>query len=974
MKKLFLKKDGSISYFRVYTFVFIMMALGVCYWFLKSGYSFIWEVDGWQQHFTALVYYSRYLRSILRGIIEQHRLIIPAWDFSLGEGGDIVQVLHYYVIGDPFTVLSVLVPLRYMYLYFEFIVILRLYFAGLVFSWLCFETGQKNRYGVLAGSMTYVFCYWSLLNIARHPYFLNPLIYFPLILIGIEKILHKKRPVVFIAGVFLTAISNFYFFYIIVCLTIVYVLVRLSVIYVKQKDIKLIGKMFGKIAGWAIAGCLLAAVILMPMVLIFLDDTRMAARNAFHFLYPLAYYSQLPSRLISNGGSYWICMGYAAPVLPALFLLFYKKKNRQLKIYFGICIVIMLFPFLGQILNGFSYMANRWSFAMALVAAYIMSQMWQELMTLSRNEGRFLGLGCGVYFVLCLLLDYSRTKEVFASLVIALFFVLFLLLTMDMGKETLACRYKNQISVMILLVSILLSGFWLYSYEGDNYLSELIEADNVQGDLFANEATAVNIVAESEGNGEKFVRYSGKDLHRNVALRTNLSSTQYFWSMSNSNVIQFRRELQVADNPVYQYDDYDDRAFLMAHSSILYYVAPAAEPYEPYGFSYVSTINVRSNEIEEILEKLKEELGVEELTKEQIAVVNKNKTDAYLVYRNDYALPLAYAYENSIDRETYESLSAVEKQEALLQAVLLEDIDKKDASEVNLSSVEIPYKIKYNGNGISLSENKDAFVVTSANSSITLKFDGLADSETYVSISGLDFKDVPLYDLYFGGTDVDPLNLYNKVTWDLQSASKKSGIRNEKRYWIPTNSVDMNFIASNGCTKKIKYGTADYSYYTGIHDYTVNMNYSEEALSEITITFPSRGIYRFEDIRITCQPMKNFVSQVNKLKENVLENIVVETNSVSGTIDLPSEKTLLFSIPYSAGWKAEVDGEKAELYRANTMYMALKLDAGSHEIRLSYRSPWLREGIMVSCVTALILLILLIVKQKKSHHSMKKNE
>ena len=59
-------------------------------------------MDGWSQHFKALVYYSNYLRGILRHLIHDHRLVIPEWDFYIGEGGDILNALHYYVIGDPF--------------------------------------------------------------------------------------------------------------------------------------------------------------------------------------------------------------------------------------------------------------------------------------------------------------------------------------------------------------------------------------------------------------------------------------------------------------------------------------------------------------------------------------------------------------------------------------------------------------------------------------------------------------------------------------------------------------------------------------------------------------------------------------------------------------------------------------------------------------------------------------------------------
>ena len=39
-----------------------------------------------------------------------------------------------------------------------------------------------------------------------------------------------------------------------------------------------------------------------------------------------------------------------------------------------------------------------------------------------------------------------------------------------------------------------------------------------------------------------------------------------------------------------------------------------------------------------------------------------------------------------------------------------------------------------------------------------------------------------------------------------------------------------------------------------------------------------------------------------------------------------------------------MDGEEAELLEANTMYMALELEEGEHEIRLVYCTPYLKAG------------------------------
>ena len=74
------------------------------------------------------------------------------------------------------------------------VIILRMYLAGIAFSYFCFKTGRTSHYAVIAGSLTYVFCYWVVINAVTHPYFLNPMIYMPLLLTGIEKLLKKRKP------------------------------------------------------------------------------------------------------------------------------------------------------------------------------------------------------------------------------------------------------------------------------------------------------------------------------------------------------------------------------------------------------------------------------------------------------------------------------------------------------------------------------------------------------------------------------------------------------------------------------------------------------------------------------------------------------------------------------------------------------------------------------------------------------------
>jgi uncharacterized membrane protein YfhO len=924
MKRKFEAKKKN--YFAWYTLLFCMVCCLVFGWYILTKKTFIWQSDGWYQHYKALVYYAQYMRSVIKELLFHHRLVFPEWEFALGEGSDILQTLHYYVIGDPFAVCSVFVPTRFMWIYYDFMILLRLYLAGIAFSCLCFYTKKDiGRYAVMAGTLTYVFCLWALFNVNRHPYFLNPMLYFPLIILGIEKLLNEKKKCLLIFAVFLAAISNFYFFYVIVILTVVYVAIRLLVKY--KKDVASIGKALLSIAGCSILGTLMGSIILLPVMFCVLGDTRMNVGNAWHLTYPLIYYCELFGVFFGTTRKYWLCIGYSAPVILAIFLLFLRKKeHRTLKWCFVVCLAIILIPAFGQFLNGMSYMSNKWCWAFALLCAYIFSIMWKDLMNLEFVDGMKLLACLFACFLVMYLTEYSRTKENFSAIAIAFAFlvVLFPVRIEYPQVELRWKRYRQMLALTFVIAGIGSVSFYLNSFFEGYYPGEAVKVSNVSK-LMQTEASVVDQVAASEGVTDSY-RYSGRNLTPNTNFLTGVSSTQYYWSISNSHVTNYLRETELIGALSHAHEGYDDRSALLSLSSVLYYSVPASDSNPvPYGFTYVDTYDANGNVVE------KEEAS----------------SSDYQIYRNDYALPFTYVYDTSIDENTWANLSAVEKQEAMLQAVRLEDYEGENQSlELNLSSQSLDYKVKCKGKGVTLEDY--GFVVTKANSSVKISFKGLENCETYFTIKGLDFDGASTYELYQGDEKYDPLDRYSKQQWDELSLEDKGILFKKWLFWKEPTSAKLTVKASTGVSKTITYYTDDYEWYNDLHDYSVNLDYSEEAVKSVTIKFSKVGIYSFDSFEIVCQPMDNYADQIASLKSNGLENVEIGNDTVSGTITLDQPKFLCFSIPYSNGWTAYVDGEKAPLYLANVKNMALALDEGTHEIVLTYHTPYLRIGALIS--------------------------
>lgn len=923
-----LENAGKREYYVIYSLLFFVTAFFCFSWYIFSGESLMWWADGWDQHYKALVYYATYLRKIFLGVLSEHRLIVPEWDFYIGEGSDVVNTLHYYVVGDPIAFLSVFVPTKYMQYFFSFSCVLRMYLSGISFSVLCFGTRQRNRYGVMAGALAYSFAAWGLCSV-RHPYFINPMIYFPLMILGMEKIIRREKPYLFIAATAISAISNFYFFYMIVLLSIVYALVRMIVLY--KKHVKLILTMLVRIGVMAAIGVSMAGILFVPVLSMFFQDSRLStADQPFHLFYPLSYYSKLPGAAISTVSEYWLTMGFAVPALLAVFLLFTKKKeNILLKVLFCISGIIMLFPIFGRILNGMSYMTNRWSWSLALLCAYTLVKEWDALHELSHKEWKVMISCCTAYYGICLLFDHSRDIAVFAA--IPLLFLTLLI----MGREGVHRQERafRQIGVLfIVMLSAVNVAFWQYT-PGENK-----ENRKIWEEWDSNEAAAVK---ERSDSSLPLVRMSGRPLTANANIFQKISSTQYYWSLSNPYMSRYRSELAMREPKCYLYQGYDDRTSLLTLSGVQYYVVRDGDNENlPFGYSmaaeYVSTAG---SVVERKAEELKRELGVEELSEEQREKLNILASH-YSVYKNDYALPLGYCYDTCFSKEVWESYNPVQKQEIQMKSVYVD----ADIEGIELWHTEEPdYQVVYDTEceGMEITQVEEGFVTTADDVSIRIKLPGggIRDSEVYVGIEGLEFIPTPEYDLYHGEETVDPKNLYNEVNWEILSVKEQISMRKEKIYEEAEKNPSIIVKLSSGAEKEIMYLQPDTMFSSGRHDFIVNLGYAEEAVDTITITFPQKGRYIFDSLRVYSVPMKDYGKKALQLAENTLQNIQLGTDTISGTIALDDKKILCMAIPFSAGWSACIDEQETEIYCLNDRYLGIVIPEGEHTIAFAYRMP-----------------------------------
>ena len=701
-------ETGKRAYLR-YTLWFLITGAFVFGWFAVSGKSMVWKFDGVYQHFNTLAYYGKYLRKILHSLFVEHEFCVPMWDMSIGYGADILTTLNYYAIGDPLTLLSVLVPGSLTEYLYAALIILRFYLAGAAFTAYC-RYHQNEGTGVLLGSLVYAFSGFALFCGVRHPYFVNPMIYLPLILIGIDKIFRKEKPWLYVIMVAVSAISNFYFFYMIVWMMVIYAVIRYLMIY-KKICIRELVPCLGTFVGWSLLGAGISLPVLLPSAMYVLGTGRMSARNYVPVLYPLAHYAKLLNDFFGvdytmASSRYYTVMGFAPILLVTLLVLLVRwKKNRELKAGWLILTVLLLIPFAGHMINGFSYVSNRWIWAYGMLLSYILVKMYPEFGKLEKKERMaLLVLGCVVVPAGELILNQYASLHGWIGIGMTM------LLTAKIAapKHNWQQRRTTVFFLVTTLVSVAANAYFLFSPNQTNYIGDFRE----QGAPYAMLTTkAQNQIVTELNDSDTFYRYDqyGNTAKENTAMQNRLMGTDFYYSVTNSAVAEFLREMDTSNSMEQMYDGLDGRTILDRLTGVRYYIIKKdQEAYLPYGYT------------------------------EKVA---ENKK--YAVYRTTEELPFGYTYDSVISKEIWDSLDVTQKQQAMLQGAYIsssqstEETDQLPETDLDFTDVTPEYEITTDGD-ITISDTK--YQVQKKGASITFHYQGTENCETYLVIEGLNYE------------------------------------------------------------------------------------------------------------------------------------------------------------------------------------------------------------------------------------------
>lgn len=885
----------------IYTIIFFIVFSLFYLMFIKANKSLIWDADGIRQHYSILYNFNETIRSF----IKNPGAGFPEWSWSIGYGNDLIATYSYYVLGDLFDYISLLFPLNKLELVFNLLIVIRLYCVGIAFI-LYAKKMKFSKYASILGSVSYAFSGFIFMSAIKHPYFINPLIILPLAFICIENVLKNRKKYTFSIIVAIAMISNFYFFYMIAIISLIYAFLRYIELY-KKEELKFRKYLLNLIIYFAI-GLLISGAVLAPTLYTILNSSRLANESgqASMILYPFSYYLNLIYGSISSGNyPFWVVLVF--PMLTIILLPIVFRTRKEHKTYFYMILiffVMLLFPIVGKAMNGFLSISNRWTFAFAFMASIIISVGYDNIKNIYKKD-IFWMIAIIIFYILFGVIQFKFTEfknNMLPSILIGIFII-----------GIISYNYKNKgnvsnklifISILILLsANIVINNYYRYSDSADNYIGEFIQ-----------KGKALNYYKKSFDGAEKYIEKNDESFYRiakadnisrentrNNSLVLNYNGIDSYLSVNNSSLSEFANALNnrsfTPNSPII---NFDNRSIVSNIMGVKYYIGKAS----------------KNPHFDPSIKKIKE--------------VGK-----FAIYEKKDVLPFGYVYSNILDENKFDSFNGLEKEESLAYAAAISPEDfKSNLNDINTKIKKIDFDTK--SSTAKIKENE--IIVTKDNQKVILniKDNTIPAGELYVNLSNLRYT---------------PKNKDIK----LNNISKYDAFKLKASYKDISKTFDQR-------------GSLDGSDAFTMDATLINLGYYKEESNngqKIILTFNKPGKYTFDSLDIYSMPVEEYNNEFNKLKENSMKIDNISNDKVSGTIDSKVNGIITFQIPYTKGWTLKIDGKETKTFPVNKAFLGANLNKGKHSIELTYKTPFLRIGIVCSFVGIVLLIVISVLNKKK---------
>ena len=934
-----------------YSVAFIIVAAVIFLPFVFYNKTLIWKTDGYLQWYPILSKLKHTVEDLFQGNG------FSFWSWDTGMGSDLIGN-YALVLCDPFSYLAVLFPYKDLDIAYSVIIVVKMYFAGFaMFGYLRYR-GRRVWVSLIC-SLSYAFSAWTLIAL-RHEFFLTPLVLFPLIIWGIDRVDDQKSPTLLILSVMMSIVTSLYFSYMTALMAVLYIVVK----YFVESRAKTARDFIFRLAKYVlyafIGGVLLPAPIMLPA----LYSLSQASTGTGVDIRILPNLEQLLRFIPSFAGDYDVNYNYSVlgvnmllvSMIPAMILL-WKKKRTSIHMLL-ICIVCVLFPFGQSVLNGFSYSSGRWCYMYCFFFISAAAEALESgiLQTLPYKKG--VKIMFGILFCASLIASVIfkaiSMRELFVITVNLLLGLLLINILFHRSKKVR--RWLMPVALLNIMLVPVLSNSPNVGGNMDIYMTQ-----GVCYDIY--ESAAVKAAQTIEDND--FYRVDTVDHldNKGVALRETHTpeNSNIYWqtpsvcgylSTMDKELIRFNQFLTNSAGDfrrmcIYSNDNRSRMDFLLG---VKYFVCDdMTEEMPQSGYAGYGT-----------------------KTKGTVGGVD--------VLQYPYTPGLGYVFSQAMSESDFLQYSALEREQLLMQCVEMDDEDLKQVSTSIIRSAEGKTEASNVASTITDAEENviagKSITITKENSRLTIQPNQkIARSEVFLVLKN--FRKEPVTPEAMWNFRVASAMKENNVgeMTNNDSYSKKKFLSNYLSY-TPYEDFSIRVsLPEKNITKRIVNAAGEPQGIRDNTDYMINLGYYGSFDEKINCIFENIGNYTFDSIELVAVPIQSYKQQAKLLSGNRLKIKENHGDVLRGTVTSATGGMLYLSIPYHPGWKIYIDNKQVEnVYRVNTAFTGVEVSEGTHKVKLVYRPVGYPYTLPAFGMGAVITIVMALYFRNKFSRKKKENQ
>lgn len=302
------------------------------------------------------------------------------WDWHTDLGTNFIGSYTFYTLGSPFFWLSMVIPASWSHFVMGPLMMLKFACASL-FAFTYIRRFTRTPDFALIGGLLYAFSGFSAYNVFFN-HFHEAIVFFPLLLIGLEELIVNKRRGVFALVVAANALINYFFFIGSAIFVVIYFFIRIldPKINFRIRDLFTVG--FEAVIGVAIAG-----ILFIPSIAMVLENPRSTTmltgwdlvfysnEHRYGLIFQSLFFPpDIAARqnFFPNTGARWSSVAGYLPLFSMAGVLTFLKgaKRNWLKIMIPLCFLFMLIPGFNSMFSLFNdNYYTRWLYMPVLLCA-----------------------------------------------------------------------------------------------------------------------------------------------------------------------------------------------------------------------------------------------------------------------------------------------------------------------------------------------------------------------------------------------------------------------------------------------------------------------------------------------------------------------------------------------------------------------------------------------------------------------------